>query len=396
METWWLCWGVTLLCGAAQGRELDVGQGHCFSRIQSAVDAALPGDEVVVYLGVYHEAVVVGTANLTIRGSDPNNPPVQEGADPNSPRGPWELVTSCLTSDGRMPIHKPAYRWPHEQPEGEDLMTYYGGVREQDTVMNVHENERLLRGYRNNLDVRYAGNFCEEHWYCQGGPCEDLSQFDPEMDPDNSQCQRRRNPNAIEGKVYPSGRFLYDEQAGELYVWSEDEDNPTNHEYAVPVIFHLVSVEGAEGFELSGFVLRHAMGYAVRVDQADNVRLHHNYFVANRYDVWLEDSSGCVIASNFFQEKGLLERHIYNDLKNFALWGYDIRTIRSNRTEVFHNLFHGSYQVLGAGYAGEGSQVHDNIVSFDLSAAIGGFGGNGTAIADWCVRHRRLFRPRLR
>jgi hypothetical protein len=40
--------------------------------IQAAVDAAKPGDLVLVAPGVYHEAVIVCTADLTIRGEDRN------------------------------------------------------------------------------------------------------------------------------------------------------------------------------------------------------------------------------------------------------------------------------------------------------------------------------------
>jgi parallel beta-helix repeat protein len=46
---------------------------HPGESIQAAVDAASPGDTVVVQPGVYHEAVVIQTDNLTLRGGGPGN-----------------------------------------------------------------------------------------------------------------------------------------------------------------------------------------------------------------------------------------------------------------------------------------------------------------------------------
>lgn len=52
---------------------LSVGQGKQFTTISAAVKAAKPGDLILVYPGVYDEAVNVTTDNLTIRGTDRNS-----------------------------------------------------------------------------------------------------------------------------------------------------------------------------------------------------------------------------------------------------------------------------------------------------------------------------------
>ncbi len=70
--------GVVALIGVSScGRDEEVGRvirvPSDFSSIQSAVDSARSGDLILVAPGTYHEAVVVETSRLTIRGEDRND-----------------------------------------------------------------------------------------------------------------------------------------------------------------------------------------------------------------------------------------------------------------------------------------------------------------------------------
>jgi parallel beta-helix repeat protein len=54
---------------AFAGATLNVGSGQPYATIQAAINAAKPGDLIVVMPGTYHESVVVNTSGLTIRGA---------------------------------------------------------------------------------------------------------------------------------------------------------------------------------------------------------------------------------------------------------------------------------------------------------------------------------------
>lgn len=54
----------------SSGTTLQVGAGKAFATIQSAVNAAAPGDHIVIFPGVYNESVTVNKAALRITGAD--------------------------------------------------------------------------------------------------------------------------------------------------------------------------------------------------------------------------------------------------------------------------------------------------------------------------------------
>ena len=55
---------------SADGNILEVGDGKAYATIQAAVDAAVPGDTILVYPGYYPESVSIAKNNLTLLAQD--------------------------------------------------------------------------------------------------------------------------------------------------------------------------------------------------------------------------------------------------------------------------------------------------------------------------------------
>lgn len=64
-----------VLSATASAASLTVGPGEMYTTIQEAVDAADPGDTIIVMPGEYTEDVVITKENITLRSS-----PVQGAA----------------------------------------------------------------------------------------------------------------------------------------------------------------------------------------------------------------------------------------------------------------------------------------------------------------------------
>jgi hypothetical protein len=318
-----------------------------FRTIQRGVNTASAGDTILVAPGTYHEAVIVTTSNLTLQGLDPNNPPVLDGADPNF-NPTWQHVQGN--------IYKTSYTWYKPQLTDAQYMSYFGGMNENAVAFQVYEDGELLRGYRNFNDPDYTLGVA--------GAYRTLAELDPAND--NGQL-----PTAyIKHDLRIPGRFLYDEGAGELYVWSADEDNPSNHEYSIPVIFRLVDVR-ADGVKLKNLVIKHAEGYSVVLDNVNDCIIEDNFFISNIYDIWPSSAENIIIRRNFMQNKGFWERYWYYSTKGTVLWSYSINLpggTANRNTEIYENVISGNYSGILA--RAVDSKIHDNIISKSMSTHI--------------------------
>jgi len=70
---------VTVDIGADEYVRVRITGGHCYNTIQAAIDAAEPGDEIVVYPGRYNEQIVIIDEDITVRSVDPEDWAVVEG-----------------------------------------------------------------------------------------------------------------------------------------------------------------------------------------------------------------------------------------------------------------------------------------------------------------------------
>ncbi len=79
---------------AAAGQTITVGPSATYKTIQSAVNAAVAGDTILVQTGTYNENVVVAKA-VTIKAASGATPVVDAGS-----RGPAFRVKAAATIDG--------------------------------------------------------------------------------------------------------------------------------------------------------------------------------------------------------------------------------------------------------------------------------------------------------
>lgn len=68
-------------CGSAKTWYVDDNGGCDFTRIQDAIDAALPSDTIFVYNGTYYKKIKINKDNLTIIGEDKNGTVINQIAE---------------------------------------------------------------------------------------------------------------------------------------------------------------------------------------------------------------------------------------------------------------------------------------------------------------------------
>jgi len=350
---------MVVLTHSVSARVIEVSKGSPeYDTIQKAVDAAAPGDVIKVRGGVYHETVTItGKTNLTIEGYDiRNEPAVIDGADQPSAASKHKWIHA----QGR--IYRTNYRWPHKQVTDEQFTASRdAGENETFYPMQVYEDDTLLRGYRNKSDKR----FLPQGKDAVGGPYSTLSQLDP------TNSWKGGAPASFKPDTCIPGRFLYKEQEGELYVWSADENNPSNHIYHIPTIFYLARVESSS-VRFKDLIFKHAAVFALTLVDSDHSAVEDCYFVNNRHAIFLRDSSNVAIRRNLIAEKGFWERYWYGDSKHTLLHGAKVRIMggrKSSHCEFSENICYGAHYML-APACGYGLRVHGNLFSRVFSSHI--------------------------
>ena len=331
--------------------------GGDFSSIQQAIDTAVPGDLIVVHPGLYHEKIVIDKPDISIEAYDPKDPPVIDGANQDfaNTSHAWTHV------QGR--IYKSSFTWYKDQVTDKQFTTYYNDGSDPDHIcLQVYEDGQLLRGYRNRHDPDYPGFETKRG---NGGPYRSLDELDPAND--NGKLPNAKNRPDIR----LPGRFMYKEDADELYIWSVNEDNPSNHTYYIPEIVHLIEINAPRSV-LRNLVLKHAAGFAVAFNENANDSVMKNCYLINNIKNVRIHTSGVKIQNNMFQQKGFWERYWYDDCKGTLLHGGTIASMSGiSNTEVSRNTFYGYYGAMRGGPTKD-VKVFENIFSHTMSIHISG------------------------
>jgi parallel beta-helix repeat protein len=334
---------------------INVGSEDGFYKtINAAIKSAADGDIIKVHKGVYNEELLVNIPNITIVGADADNPPVIDGSDQTflSSHHTWKKVSGH--------IYKTDYSWPHKQLTDEQFTEYSGGIGETRVALQLYEDGELLRGYRNRHDPDYVG-------YNQdsgiSGAYRNLTELNPVND-NGLLPQYLRRPN-----IKIPGRFMYKEDGHQLYVWCADESTPEGKKYNIPIRTHLVKIN-AKGVKLKNLVIRYSGGYAISLNNSDNVIIDHCYLDNNIYGIYVLNSKDVTISNNLIRIKGLWNRYWYDDVKATALGSYMIKVdgfALSIRCQIFNNIIYGSYGILAGG---QKMRIFHNIISYSPSVLI--------------------------
>jgi len=280
---------------------LHVGSGQAYSTIQAAVDAASSGDTIKVHPGTYDDPVTVTKSGLTIEAYDPFDPPELDFADQDF------LNSNPVWTHVQGYIWKTDYQWYRAQVTD----TEYSKYQEQwNAPLQVYEDDHLLRGYRGGYDPRFVSERTDDPLWLEccatgdpyhpcAGPYRSITELDPDYDykdyeddvdkmqPGNKPCT---SPPVNKDTGIP-GRFYYDEANGELYIWGEGEDDPSNHQYYIPSVLHPIKIQASD-VTLSNLVIKHASSYAVTLENADNSIIDNCYFINNHHDILVKSSEG--------------------------------------------------------------------------------------------------------
>lgn len=343
----------------SSGQVITVAKnGGDYTTIQAAVNAAMPGNTIEVYPGTYHEAVVINKPNLNLVGKYLNDPPIISGAD-TSFNPVWQHVQGH--------IYKTSYTWHRPQPNDDQYTDWVGGTNIGLIALQVYEDSRILRGYRNLKDPRYWDE--ETHTAIEtgveysigiAGAYRNIEDLNPAFDigklPQSYEKHDIRIP----------GRFLYKEDDGELYVWSHDENQPENHQYKIPVIFRLIDIQSPNTV-VRNFVFEYSEGFAVHFDNADNSIFENNYIVNTIYPLESQSTNNLIIRNNFIKNSGIWEKYWYLDCKSTILWAHCLH-IYGDSIDVYNNIITNNYSALL--YRGNAIKFHHNIVSKNMSTFV--------------------------
>jgi copper-binding protein NosD len=284
-----------------------------FNTIQKAVDSALPGDVIKVHGGVYKETVVVKKENITIEAYDLKYEPVFLDGSASIPTGTaWSHV------QGK--IYKTTYKWPWKSLTDDEVTSwridpgkYFLGEK-LTPLLQVFEDEELLRGYRNKKDPKYLKNTDRKYLT---GAYKNLDELDP------MQSRGSLPWNLSKPDIRIPGRFMYDDKINELYVWSAKEDTPGKHSYRIPTQPFIFLIQ-AKGVVLRNLVMSYSAICAVVMENSDNSIIENCFFINNNYSIYAKKTNGLRVRRNFIQTKGYWERYHYEDSKMTLLGNIQI------------------------------------------------------------------------
>ncbi|OGJ17082.1 hypothetical protein A3K73_01505 [Candidatus Pacearchaeota archaeon RBG_13_36_9] len=360
-------------CNDAKVRCVDVGGTKEYLTIQGAVSASSNGNTIVVYPGTYQETVTINTAGITLIGADSSNPPVIDGSEKNF-NPIWTNV------EGN--IYKTPYVWKLDGVEKEHLTenqyTGSGGGSKDRVDIQVYEDGELLRGYKSMIESTTPGSMsgCSDDF----GAYDGTSYLDPSKDSWASYPYEGRKHN-----LQIPGRFFYDNNTNELYVSTENGDSPVNHNYKIPVIFNLLKINSAN-VKVENIVMQYSSGFAVLLNNAENLIFENNYMVGNQYPLKLSSGSNKIkIKDNLIQNKGWWERYWYYDAKQGGTCGDEIGIFWAGALECILGRSSADAEISGNTISGyyspffwgcKNASIHDNIIS-KYTSVINFFDYNG-------------------